>query len=160
MEGKSNCQKVFFDDNAVNVCRTYFFFFFLIRTNNNLLGERLTRFAIAKPLSQYMTKKPLLWQAFLNGSLSIILRKFSVFELFELCDSVKENFDEKTQCKKQKFPTSLSLHQALLYSIYSFTILYIFSRHFFVRHQSMVNFYLMTKMLLDKIFLLIEFLSF
>ena len=47
MEGKSNCQKVFFDDNAVNVCRTYFFFIGKIRTNNNLLEERLTRFAIA-----------------------------------------------------------------------------------------------------------------
>ena len=25
MEGKSNCQKVFFDDNDVNVCGTYVF---------------------------------------------------------------------------------------------------------------------------------------
>ena len=113
-------------------------FFHEKNSNNNLREERLPRFVIAWPLSQCIAKKPLLWQEFLNASLRLIWRQFLVCESFELCSSVENHFYEK-RFKKQKFPTSLSLHQALFYSIFSFINFYILSRHIFVRQQSVAN---------------------
>ena len=95
-------------------------FFHEKNSNNNHREERLPRFAIAWPLSQPIAKNlfydrnssTLVW-AWFGGN--------SVCEIFELCNSVENNLYEK-RFKKQKFRTSVSLHQALFYGIFSFII--------------------------------------
>ena len=79
-------------------------------SSSNFSEERLTRFAIAWPLSQHMTKKPLLWQEFLNASLSVIPRWFLVFDVFGLCASVKKNFYKKLRVKAWRYNTNLKYY--------------------------------------------------